>query len=151
MIVVDILKLSAVPHDDNESTAQRGKYGVAEKDSWGLDAYLAEAIANGLRILAKNRRHVFDWDKVEDIISKLTFYYTDVESVMHDYIDWSQDPDADTDDVLSWLNADDAERARNWPGMQEYVAKSEILEQMQRIYLNESLDWLKENWVRLWD
>lgn len=120
-------------------------YGINEADTWSLDSHLAAVMANGLRMLVAYGHCVRDEAEYERIASKLEFYATD-DSALHAAIDWSND--AEDDDLLSWLNADDRSA---WPGMNEYAEKSAQIEYWQRQYMSEALAWLTANWGELWD
>jgi hypothetical protein len=118
-------------------------YGIAETDTWNMNSHLAAVMSNGLRMLIAYGVGVRDEKEYERIAQKLEFYATDT-SVLHSYIDWSQDPDRDIGDD-NWLDTSDQ------PGFKEYCEKSEQIEYWQRHYMSEALDWLKVHWGELWD
>jgi hypothetical protein len=118
-------------------------YGVTEQDTWNLDHYLANVMANGLRMLMSSSTHCWP-QEMETIASKLEFYASNPAETCLEYIDFSKDEHRDFDDE-KWLDFD------GQPGFQEYCEKSRIIDEMRIVYLNEALDWLKDNWSGLWD
>lgn len=123
-------------------------YGINEQDIWNMDGHMAAVFANGLRMLAAYGHAVIDKDEYELIASKFEFYAMDHGSVLHENIDWSNDPDQDTEDLLDWVNANDRSR---WPGMNEYAEKSDAIDIMKQVYIQEALEWIAKHWRELWD
>jgi hypothetical protein len=136
-------KLIKIPGGDK----QRKQYGVNVSDTFNLDSYLAVVIANGLRLLAANSHCKQDLEGLEAAAMKLEFYASDPADVIHDNIDWSQDPD-DDDDFLAWVNAEDQTA---WPAMNEYRDKVQTAEEVQDRFAREALEWVATNFGTLWD
>ncbi len=122
-------------------------YGVNSEDIFGLDTYLAATIVNGLRMLMSEGNHYYD-PEMELVTDKIDFFLMDVHETIDSYIDFSNDrPDTfDEDgDFANWLSLEGR------PGAQEAYDKWCIVEDMQRIYMREALEWLAVNWGTLWD
>lgn len=122
-------------------------YGLHPTDIWGLDTYLAATIVNGLRMLMSEGHHYYD-PAMELVADKIDFYLMDVHETIDEHIDFSNDrPDTfeEDGDVENWLSLEGR------PGHQESYDKWRVVEDMQRIYMREALQWLSENWGTLWD
>jgi hypothetical protein len=119
-------------------------YGVAERDTFNFDSYLAKVIANGLRMLVAYGHTEIDEEEYERIASKLEFYAMDTDSVIHEHLDWDNDRPGMIGEK-DWLST------QGRPAFAEYCDKSAQVNDWKNVYIDEALVWLRNHWGELWD
>jgi hypothetical protein len=142
---------------------ERSRHGVSTEDSYDLSRHFALVLSNGLRLLANNLHgwpanddfpNFEDWKNANyEIAAKLEFVgnLDEISTIIYDKIDFSQDkPHKDwfKDSGKGYLTFDSG---GFHPGHDEYVLKTQIIEEVADNFKTEALEWINKNWWSLWD